>query len=244
MALDTPVELLQGSLTLLFVLISIILGLTIMLKYRQYKTRSLLLVGISLIFLISPYWPDAINFILLVAGNPEIDVALYLFIATAFVAPIHVTWIIAFTDMKYRDKQKTIVLIFVIEAIIYEAILLSTFLLDPTLAAIGSKESTFVVQYSDLIMIYLIISIAMFMITGLLMASDALKSDNKEIQLKGKLLLMGFVTFAIGTMLDVLFADDPSEITIGLARVFVILGLFLLYMGFTLPNFAKKLFLK
>jgi len=215
-----------------------------MLKYLQYKTRNLLLVGATLIFLISPYWPDAINFILLVAGNPEIDVALYLFIATAFVAPIHVVWIIAFTDMKYKDKQKMIVSIFTIEAVIYEIFLISLFFLDPTLTSIGTKEGVFVVQYGDLILIYLIISIVMFLITGLLMVSDALRSDNKEIHLKGQFLLMGFITFAIGTLLDVLFADDPSEITIGLARIVVIIGLFSFYIGFTLPERIKNIFIK
>jgi len=215
-----------------------------MLKYLQYKTRNLLLVGATLIILVSPYWPDAINFILILGGNPEMDVALYLFIATAFTAPLHITWMIAFTDMKYKDKQKQIVSIFAIEVVIYESILIATFFLDPTLAAIGTKVSTFVVLYGDLIIIYLAISIVMFMVTGLLIASDALKSENQEINLKGKFLLMGFITFAIGTLIDVLFADNPSEITIVLARVFVILGLFLLYMGFTLPERIKKIFLK
>ena len=58
-------EYLQGGLTLAFVLISLILGIIIISKYFNYKNRQLLLVGLTWIFLVSPYWPDAISFLMI-----------------------------------------------------------------------------------------------------------------------------------------------------------------------------------
>lgn len=242
MATLTPLELLQGSFSLVFVIISLILGITIMLKYLQFKTRNLILAGATLIFLVSPYWPDAINFVFIISGGSEIDVVLYFIIANVFISPLHITWILFWTDLKYKDNQKIIVAIFAIEAIIYEIIIISYFFIDISL--IGTKLSTFVVQWGDTILIYLVISILMFLITGFIMVKDALKAQDKEIKLKGKFLLFAFVLFTIGTLIDVLFADTPSEITIVLARIFLTISYFSFYIGFTMPNFIKKRFIK
>ena len=108
----TPLENLQGALTLAFVVISFLLGLIIMLRYFEYKNRQLLLVGATWIFLVSPYWPDAINFITISTMGIQIDTALYLIIATLFTAPLHVTWVIAMTDFMYKKRQKLIFLSF------------------------------------------------------------------------------------------------------------------------------------
>jgi len=83
----------------------------------------------------------------------------------------------------------------------------------------------------------------LFLITGLLFVKESLRSENEEINLKGKFLLVAFITFAIGTTLDVIWAETPTGLNITLARVFVIVAAFAFYMGFTLPRFIKKLFI-
>lgn len=55
-------EIFYGSFTFASVVISTILGLFIALKYREHKKIELLLVGITWIFLASPYWSDALQF--------------------------------------------------------------------------------------------------------------------------------------------------------------------------------------
>ncbi|MBN1800290.1 MAG: hypothetical protein JW891_02230 [Candidatus Lokiarchaeota archaeon] len=59
MVITDPILFIQGALTLSFTLISLILGILLILKYLRYKEKQLLLVGITWIFLTSPWWPDS-----------------------------------------------------------------------------------------------------------------------------------------------------------------------------------------
>lgn len=235
-------EYLQGALTLAFVLISLVLGLIIISKYIKYKNLQLLLVGLTWIFLVSPYWPDAISFVMIITTGNEINEAVYFFVANGFIAPLHVTWGVVFSDFLYRSKKKLLVAIFAIEAIIFELVLIGIFIIDYTL--IGTKLAPFIVNWADFIIFYLLASILLFLITGILFVKESLKTEDKEIKLKGKFLLVAFITFAIGTTFDVLFAESPTSFSILLARIFVIIAAFAFYIGFTLPKFIKGVFIK
>jgi len=237
----TPLQTLQGALTLVFVLISFILGLTIMLKYFKYKVRQLLLVGATWMFVVSPYWPDAISFVMIMFTGQEININLYFFIANAFIAPLHITWMLAMTDFLFKKHQKLIMLIFSIEAVIFEIIFIVVFSMG--LPFIGTKISVFVVRWELFIMLYILISLLFFVITGLLFARESTKSSNQEIRLKGKFIVIAFILFTLGSLLDVLI-DIPTETTIALDRIFMILAAFSFYIGFIMPNFIKKIFIR
>ncbi|TFG29968.1 MAG: hypothetical protein EU532_02080 [Promethearchaeota archaeon] len=233
-------ETLQGALTFAFVLISTILGIIIVIKYFTFRKRELLLVGITWILIVSPYWPDAINFILILVYGTLLDIKIYFFLANALIPIIHITWMIAFTDLLYKQKQKTILLIFTAEAILFEIFFIYFLIIDPSL--IGTQIAPFYVEWTDFIVFYLLFSILIFLITGILFAQRSLKSDKKELRLKGKFLMIAFITFATGTFIDAI--GSLTEITLVLARTFVISGAFMFYIGFTLPTFIKELFLK
>jgi hypothetical protein len=211
-----------------------------MIKYINYRRRELLLVGITWILLVSPYWPDAINFIMVLWYGILLDITIYFFLANALIPLIHITWIIAFTDFLYKEKQKIILLIFTTEALIFEVFFLYYLILDPSL--IGTQLAPFYVEWSEFVVFYLIFSIAVFLITGLLFARESLRSENAEVRLKGKFLVIAFVSFAIGTFIDAM--GSLTEITLVLARTFVIIGAFMFYIGFTLPTFIKEIFVK
>ncbi|MFX1567895.1 MAG: hypothetical protein ACFFCV_05950 [Promethearchaeota archaeon] len=238
----TGFEIFYGTFTLASVIISTILGLFVILKYVQYKQIELFLVGVTWILLASPYWSDAIQFITNMFFSLSIDPTLYFFLANAFIAPIHITWLYALTNFLYKKQQKKIMLFFVIEAILFELAFLIVFFINPFL--IGDQRSVFVVEWSIWIQIYLLFSIILFLITGFLFARSSLKAENSEIKLKGKFLIIAFVTFTIGTMIDVIGAENPTEITILFARTFVIISSICFYIGFTLPRFIKDLFIK
>ena len=107
----------------------------------------------------------------------------------------------------------------------------------------GTRQSAFVVLWNPIIDLYIIISIVLFLVTGLLFAKQSLNSENPEIQWKGKFIITAFIIFTVGTLLDVV-VDNPTEITIVLARIFVICAAFVFYIGFTMPNWVKKLIIK
>jgi len=221
-------------------LISTILGLIIVTKYFKFKQRELLLVGITWILIVSPYWPDAINFIMILTYGTILDITIYFFLANALIPIIHITWMIAFTDLLYKKNQKKILLVFTAEAILFELFFIYFLIIDPSL--IGTQIRPFYVEWTDFVVFYLLFSILLLVITGILFALRSLKSDNKEIRLKGKFLLIAFITFATGTFIDAI--GSLTEITLVLARTFVIIGAFMFYIGFTLPKFIKELFVK
>jgi hypothetical protein len=197
-------------------------------------------VGITWIFLVSPYWPDAISFLLILLTGEPLPTDFYFFIANAFIAPLHITWIIVITDFIIKEKQKLILSVVSAEAIIFEIAFLTTFFIDTAL--IGSTtENPFYVEWALFIDIYLIISIALFLITGILFARDSLKAEQKELNLRGWFLLTAFITFTVGTLIDIV--PELTEVTIVIARLFVIVGAFSFYLGFTMPEFIKKLFI-
>jgi hypothetical protein len=235
-------EIFYGSFTFASVVISTILGLFISLKYREHKKIELLLVGITWIFLASPYWSDAIQFLTVTIADVELNTPLYFFLANAFIAPIHITWAYTFTNLLFKQYKKELLIFFIVESIMFEIAFIIVFFMDPYL--IGEQQSVFVVEWAIWVQIYLLFSIVLFLITGFLFARASIKSSEEEIKLKGKFLIVAFVTFTIGTLIDVVAADNPTELTILLARTFVILSSICFYIGFTMPKFIKEIFIK
>ena len=238
----SPFEALYGALTFAAVIISLVLGILIALKYFKFKKIDFLLVGLTWIFLVSPYWSDAIQFFIIMLFDMEINPALYYFIANAFIAPIHIVWIYAISDFLFPRRKKALVSIFSIEAIAFEAVFLLLFFLDPAL--IGDQKSYFVVEWAIWIQIYLLVSIALFLITGFLFARRSLKSQAKDVKLKGKFLIVAFLCFTVAAVIDVIGAETPNELTIFLARTFLIVSSISFYIGFIMPGFIKRLFIR
>ncbi|MFX1392888.1 MAG: hypothetical protein ACFFAH_04855 [Promethearchaeota archaeon] len=197
--------------------------------------------GITWILLVSPYWPDAITFIMVLSIGEILKDEIYFFLANALIAPIYITWSIAFSDLVLKERsKKKFITIMAFLAIIFEVIFLSLLITD--LSLIGTRMGPFYVKWTDFVVFYLLFSIAIFLITGILFVRKSLRSENKEIKLKGKFLMIAFLTFAIGTIIDAL--GIVTELTLVLARTFVIIGAVNFYIGFTLPKLVKDLFLK
>ena len=235
-------EFFYGILTFISVIISIILGIIIAQKYLKIKKIEFLLVGLTWIFLSSPYWSDAIQFITLTLFNFQLNTAIYFFIANAFIAPIHIVWIIALIKFIFHKQKKILLIIFSTEAVVFEVFFLVNFFIDPNL--IGTQLSAFVVEWALWMQIYLLVSIVLFLVTGFIFARQSLKSEKRELSVKGKFLILAIICFTVATLIDVIGAENPSEITILLARSFLIVSSIFFYIGFTLPRFIKELFIK
>jgi hypothetical protein len=91
-------------------------------------------------------------------------------------------------------------------------------------------------------MIFLIIFLLIVVVTGFLFANLSLKSKDPEVKLKGKLLVIAYITFAVGALLD---SSLPlNEVLIIITRLILILSSFFWYGGFLLPKWLKKYLLK
>ncbi len=250
MALEL-VDLLQGSFSLIFVLISLYLGFSILFKYFKYKSRLYILVGISWIGVANPWFPDSISFLMNIIFQESLAIEWYFIIGNAFIPLALLAWLIAYTDMNNKSKQKFAVILTVVLSILFEAVFFILLFTDINQIGVINPLRPFTVEFGLFITIYLLLVIFIMAGTGLKFAQNSLKSEDRDAKLKGKLLRAAFITFTIAAIMDaslgMIFADpaDPIlAIMVVITRVLLIISAIEFYGGFTLPKWMSAIFSK
>jgi hypothetical protein len=235
-----PVDTVNGIFSIIFVAISLMIGFIILSRYFKYRERIYFLVGSTWILISSPWWSSCLSFLVALYNNVGITPQMYFLIGNILTPFAIVLWLLAFTEFLYSEKRKLILLIFAILGVIFEILFFVLLFLDPNL--IGELNGPVDVNYKSFIMVFLIIFLMIVVITGFLFANLSLKSKDPEVKLKGRLLIVAYISFSIGALLD---SSIPfSEVTIILVRLLLILSAICWYGGFLLPKWMKKLLLK
>ncbi|MHA1489271.1 MAG: hypothetical protein ACTSRI_06415 [Promethearchaeota archaeon] len=226
---------LQGSFSFVFVLISVIVGSVIILKYFETKRKDFVLVGLTWIGLSTPWLADSINLILGLLSSDFLSKEVNFIIGNTLLPVFVLCWIKASTNLVLKEKQKLLLVIFLIIGVVFE--ILFFYLLFNDIDQIGVFSTPFQIVYGLFVEIFLIFFIAIFLIMGLLFSRETLKSDKPETRFKGKVLILAFISFAVGAFLD---SQIPEVFMI--ARIVLITSAIEFYVGFMLPNWVKKLF--
>ncbi len=230
----------NGVFSLIFVAISLLIGFIILSRFFKYKERIYLLVGATWIFISEPWWPSSLSFLIALINGVGIPEGVYFLIGNLFIPLAIVFWLLAFTEFLYSEKRKIILSTFVIIGTIFEILFFTFLFINQSL--IGNLNGPVDVNYKSFIMVFLVIFLLIVVITGFLFANLSLKSEDPEVKLKGKLLIIAYITFSVGALLD---ASVPfSEATIIIIRLILILSAICWYGGFLLPKWMKKLLLK
>jgi len=250
MALEL-VDYLQGSFSLIFVIISLIIGITILSKYFEYKNRLLILVGISWIGVANPWMPDSISFLMNLIVGYSLPVLWYFVIGNCFIPIALLTWLTAYTEMIRKDLQKRVIIITIIISILFEIVFFSLLLIDSSLIGIINPSRPFTVDFGIFITVYLMIVILVMLVTGIIFAQKSIKSDDREIRLKGKLLRAAFISFTVAAVFDSLLGaifEDPTDpflsVMVVIVRILLIFSALEFYGGFLLPRWMKEIFIK
>ncbi|MBY8989650.1 MAG: hypothetical protein KGD58_02765 [Candidatus Lokiarchaeota archaeon] len=231
---------LNGVFSLIFVAISLFVGFIILTRYFKYKERVYFLVGATWVLIASPWWPSSLSFLVALSNGTGITEEAYFLIGNIFVPLAVVLWLLAFTEFLYTEKRKLILIIFTIIGLIFEVLFLTILFLNPDF--IGELNPPVDVNYKSFIMIFLIVFLLIVVVTGFLFANLSLKSKDPEVKLKGKLLVIAYITFSVGALLD---SSIPlNEILIIITRLILILSALCWYGGFLLPKWLKKFLLK
>ena len=99
MALET-LDYINGPSSIIFVGISVILGLKIISKYFEYKKKELLYVGLTWILMTEMWWSSSSSFIVALFNNGEgLSVTAYVLIANLLVPVALFVWLLAFTEL-------------------------------------------------------------------------------------------------------------------------------------------------
>ena len=233
-------DILQGSFSLIFVTISFILGILILLKYFQFKTRDFILVGLSWIGIANAWTPDAISFVMIIFLNTNLSPEASFIIGYSIMPIFLICWLVAFTDLLYEDTQKLILTISIIFSIIFEIFFFYYLFTDTSL--IGVFVGPFQIRWSLFMEIYFLILIVILFLTGNLFAYHSIKSKNPEIKLKGKFLFAAFNSYLIGSIIEAMFHLEP--ITVVITRLILISSAIEFYLGFIMPRKIGHFFLK
>jgi len=250
MALEL-VDILQGSFSLIFVCISLVIGITILSKYSQHKSRLYILVGLSWIGIANPYFPDSISFVMNILFQQSLAVEWYLIIGNVFIPIALLCWLTAYTDMIKKKLQPLVVSLTVIFSILFEIAFFFLFFTDITQIGVIVPSRPFTVEFGLFLTIYLLLIILILLITGIKFSQKSIRSKEKDIRLKGKLLRAAFITFAIAAIFDSLLGtifEDPTDpllaIMVIVTRLLLISSAFEFYGGFILPKWMHAIFVR
>lgn len=250
------VDILQGTLSLLYVVISFIIGVVISSKYGKFKNRLYILVGLCWLSLSTLWLPEAVSFLMSLTILQTLPVEWHLIIGNVFFPIAIICWIIAYTDMISHDKQKIAVVFVVLFAIVFEGLFFYYFFfIGVQDIGVINPVRPFSADLGIFLTILLFISFMILFFTGLKFARKSVKSENKEVSLKGKLLQFAFFAFAIAALLEktarsILIGTvfpDPTipllSVMLVVVRVLLISSSIAFYGGFLLPRWMKEIFM-
>ena len=227
------IDFINGITTSIFVVVCIITGLRIGLKYRKEKLKVFILFGITWAGQVIIYYPITPSFWGIIFFGQGLSIFEYLFIAS--LAPIIVTvaaW--AFSELVFKPYQKTIVgFTFIVSAISLIVFMFNTFN-NPIL--LGHLEGVVSLRYGNIVLLYLLTMSIMGITMGYLFYRQSKDAPEPEVRIKGILIWIAFITFFGGGLLDGFL--PLSIITIIISRIALIVGSTMYFFGFFPPEFA------
>jgi len=247
-------DILHGSFSLIYVIISFSIGLIILLKYFKFKNRLYVLVGLTWGFLSLPWVPDSISFLRNLFFGSLLSAESYFIIGNVFIPIALISWVIAYTDMINKEKQKLAVVLILVFSTVFEIMFFTLFFID--IGLIGVYTTLFSGKLGIFLIIFHFITMLIILITGLKFAAKSIKSEDKDVRLKGKLLRGAFIAFTIAALLEKsarsimleLVFTDPNDLLLttmlAIVRVLLVLSAFAFYGGFLLPRWIKEIFTK
>ena len=236
----TAIDFLNGLFSLIFVSVTIIVGLKIASKYFKIKNRVFLLVGLGWAGICSAWYPSSISFLLVLITGKGLEPAMYFFVGNVILHFSITLYLIGITDMIYKEKQKYILGFFIIVGIIYNIYFYYYLFTDPSV--IGELEGYFDVTYVRIVSIYLIFDMAMILIFTIALALQSLKSDEPEVKWKGKILIPAALCYLLGALFD--SSLTLTEITLIITRFILISSSILFYLAYMMPEVIKKRIVK
>ncbi|MFX0071982.1 MAG: hypothetical protein ACFFAO_12910 [Candidatus Hermodarchaeota archaeon] len=235
-----PFEIFNGFSQIIFVIIVWIVGIKIASKYTKLEQKTLLFVGMVWIGLSEPWFATVIAFLLAFLMGISTTVEVFLLIGFAFTPVTMILWVYVITEFIYKEKQKIVLIIIGIYGALFEILFLYLLFTQPSLLA--EMISPWRVVYKPIIQLWIISLLVMFAVTSSFFCRESLRSDNPKIKLKGKFLLLAFITYILGGILETFYT--PFIYMIVIKRLVTISASIEFYFGFILPEKVERLFLK
>jgi len=233
------IDIINGILLLIIITISIFVAVKIISLYFKKKERVYLYSGATWIALVSPWYAHCTAFIVTLFTGKGISAELYFILGNILIPIGLITWTTAFTELFYKKLQKIVLCITILYAIIFYILFFIALSTNPIL--IGVLQGDIEVQYSRVVIIYYLTLLATVLITGIFFGLQSMKSDNPEIKLRAKLIIVAFISYVIGISVDAII--EHTILTLIIIRLVELSSAIEFYTAFIMPNIIKKHFL-
>ena len=197
-------------------------------------------VGLTWIFMSSGWWGAAFSFLSILLIQQTLNPVIYLLIGNAFIPIAIICWIYSFTSLAYPQWKKKLLILFIIIYIPYEVYIIYYLIVDPSMIAV--IKGTFYAQPSLFIMIFQVLAVLVAFLTGIVFSRNSIKAEDKKVALKGKILMLAFISFTIGAFMDAVISLTPTTLII--VRLILISSAIFYLFGFLLPDRIAELLLK
>lgn len=230
-----------GIITLIYIAVTLFVGLKIIAKYIEIKEKIFLYAGISYFGSAIPWMGVALNFISVLFFNTIPPMEIHFLVHGAIIPFTQWLWIVVnlkLSNVKLK-LQKKINVICLIIAIVFDIVYISIIFTDTTI--LGTLINEIQVDYAPFSEIYLLIMAIIMISIGFSLGFRSLRADKKRVRLKGKLIIYSFILASFAFVLEIFV---PVIAIIILARIIVMFTAILFYGGFVLPKWMENLFLK
>jgi hypothetical protein len=107
----TSIDILNGLLSIIQVILTIIIGGILIFKYFKYKNRPLLFMGIALILLTEVWFTHGLVLVLVLTTGSGLSPQNFFIIAYIVVPWTLVVWMVVITDLIYKKHQKQVLVV-------------------------------------------------------------------------------------------------------------------------------------
>jgi len=239
------------SFSLVFIIITLIVGARIIRRYFSTNSIVFLIIGVAWIGLSFPWLPEAFKFFFIIFQVPlqeDFLILLYLGVNIMAAPIVLILWIYGTNKLlSIKDIFKKALLIgTVVLTAIFETLIVVLLPLNKDLLVSKYVPAQYSIVWSDLIVVFQVILVVIVFISGLMFARESLSSDNVEVKLKGKFIFVAFISFVFGAVLEVFFTvGDPIGLMFKIiSRIILMSSSIEFFIGFVFPESVKKFLLK
>ncbi len=230
----------NGIFAIIWVVIATIVGITFILRYRKYKQNILIYWGIGFTGITFPWYPTIVSYIVSFFVEGGLTLQQYLSFGFPFIAITFLFTAYVILELIAKEKKKIIMIIFTVIGLSFFVYYYIMVFVNPHVLA-EKGVSPVDISYLGLALLYSLYQAIVFVILGILLSIQLIKSDNLENKLKGKFLLYAFIAYTLGAIID---AVAVSWFIVILIRLLLISSALAMYVGWLMPDSVKNRMLK
>jgi len=213
-----------------------LIGIKIALKYFNTKHKSFLFIGIAIFGTYFHYIPVVVNVIYTFWTSELLPVEFNLLVGFSLIPIIQILLYLGFSEMIFKKNRKIMIFLITCWGIIFSIILFYFTLTDASVLA--SVINPVKMKFEIIFIILTFLALIFFIIPFFIFSIDALRSNDPEVKLKGKFLIIGAILYPMGSIFDIVSEDIILFVLI--ARIMGIISSIAIYLGMILPERIKK----